>query len=266
MDSRSRSSDPEYENARAHAEQRFYLSSIRWMEKLVEDAKRLHLDPIADLHAHLDKVATAAWAGQPVPAEPLPSVSPDIIVDLVTLCADYISADLIAFSALMHRSQVANSQAVIELEKRATELLQETHRRKWTPNITEILKLFPGSSQIEEAWSFVRERTREFVRDTLEPSLWFGVDQTRVNVSEVRKATDSSSRATIEAFILKIAETGRKISRTEIWLAAGYSDKTEFERFQRDDARTTRTARKNFTRVLNLSPESFIELLDRLKR
>jgi hypothetical protein len=68
----------------------------------------------------------------------------------------------------------------------------------------------------------------------------------------------------IDQFIAKVLDsTGRKITRTEIWTAAGYLDATEFQRFQRHDKRTTRSSVSNFSRVLNMEPEAFLKVLDR---
>ena len=70
-------------------------------------------------------------------------------------------------------------------------------------------------------------------------------------------------RAVIDAFIGKLAEAGRKITRKDIWTAAGYEGATEFERFQRSDVRTTRSAAAAFNRVLNMEPKDFIQLLEK---
>jgi hypothetical protein len=73
-------------------------------------------------------------------------------------------------------------------------------------------------------------------------------------------------RAMIDAYIAKVlAITGKKISRKEFWLVAGYNSPTEFERFQRDDPRTTQSAVANFKRVLDLKPEDFIRSLGKRK-
>jgi hypothetical protein len=45
---------------------------------------------------------------------------------------------------------------------------------------------------------------------------------------------------------------------------AGYSDPTEFERFQRDDPRATSGSKAKFERVLALSPEDFIRKLAKM--
>jgi hypothetical protein len=59
--------------------------------------------------------------------------------------------------------------------------------------------------------------------------------------------------------------TRRRVFKKDIWTAAGYSDRTEFERFQRGDARTTASAAANFERVLKTEPKLFVEILDRLR-
>lgn len=70
-------------------------------------------------------------------------------------------------------------------------------------------------------------------------------------------------RAVVDTFISTLAAAGRKITRKDIWTVAGYADATEFERFQRGDTRTTRSAAAAFNRVLNTKPEDFIRLLDK---
>jgi hypothetical protein len=58
-------------------------------------------------------------------------------------------------------------------------------------------------------------------------------------------------RAAVDVYIEKILrETGRRITRTDIWKSAGYKSRTEFERWERNDSRATKTAQRNFTRVL----------------
>jgi len=72
-----------------------------------------------------------------------------------------------------------------------------------------------------------------------------------------------SWRELIDTFIAKLTESGRKITRKNIWTVAGYKNRTEFERFQRGDVRTTRSATANFKRVLGMAPEDFVRSLDR---
>lgn len=73
----------------------------------------------------------------------------------------------------------------------------------------------------------------------------------------------ANRKAAVDAFIDVVTDaTGRRIKRKEIWAAAGYNDATEFQRFQRGDARTTKRATAAFNRVLKMSPEDFLKLLN----
>jgi hypothetical protein len=69
----------------------------------------------------------------------------------------------------------------------------------------------------------------------------------------------------VNSFIAKLTESGRKITRKDVWSVAGYKDRTEFERFQRGSVRTTQSAINSFNRVLAMKPEDFISILDKEK-
>jgi len=56
----------------------------------------------------------------------------------------------------------------------------------------------------------------------------------------------------VEAYRAEIQKlTGIRITKTDIWKAAGYKARTEFERWERDDALATTAADLNISRVLN---------------
>lgn len=62
-------------------------------------------------------------------------------------------------------------------------------------------------------------------------------------------------RAAVNAYIEEVRlETQQRITRKEFWTAAGYDDATEFERWQRDDPKTNKAARRAFDRVLTKKP------------
>ena len=62
-------------------------------------------------------------------------------------------------------------------------------------------------------------------------------------------------RARVEAYRQDVLEkTGNRITRKEIWRKAGYESATEFQRWQRNDPRTTLTANRNFERILSEKP------------
>ena len=70
----------------------------------------------------------------------------------------------------------------------------------------------------------------------------------------------SENRARVDAFILMMLDHGHKITRKDIWIVAGYTNRTEFQRFQSGD-RCTKTAKLNFDRVLRMTPEDFVSAL-----
>ncbi len=70
-----------------------------------------------------------------------------------------------------------------------------------------------------------------------------------------------TNRDRIDAFIGKLLQHGTKINRTDIWLVAGYEDRSEFERFQRVDPRVTKRATRVFNEILALSPQEFLKRL-----
>ena len=84
-----------------------------------------------------------------------------------------------------------------------------------------------------------------------------------VECAEGTSGSEIGKRAEIDAFILRLALAGHKVTRKDLWTVAGYKHPSEFERFQRGDSRTTRSATAALTRVLNLTPLDFIQLLEK---
>jgi hypothetical protein len=68
------------------------------------------------------------------------------------------------------------------------------------------------------------------------------------------------NRGRIDEFIQKMASQGLKINRKDIWSAAGYKDRTEFERFQRGEGRN-KSASAAFNRVLNMDRQDFMKII-----
>lgn len=65
-------------------------------------------------------------------------------------------------------------------------------------------------------------------------------------------STESYRRAAVDAFVEKtLRETGKRITRADIWRSAGYKTRAEFERWERCDKRATNAANRNFTRILD---------------
>ena len=83
--------------------------------------------------------------------------------------------------------------------------------------------------------------------------------KTRNTVLGAPHLNDAASRRTaVEAYMAKVLrETGKRITRKDIWTKAGYKSRTEFERWQRADphpARQNKSADETFTRILREKP------------
>jgi hypothetical protein len=65
----------------------------------------------------------------------------------------------------------------------------------------------------------------------------------------------SERRKAVQAYIDEVFEkSGKRITRAEIWRLAHYKDRTDFERWQRNDPKATRTANERFTQLLKEKP------------
>jgi hypothetical protein len=79
------------------------------------------------------------------------------------------------------------------------------------------------------------------------------VEQATVNGAK-RKPEDH--RAMVNTYIAEVLDkTGKRITRKDIWRKAGYKSRTEFERWERQDAaRPNRAAAEAFNRILREKP------------
>lgn len=67
--------------------------------------------------------------------------------------------------------------------------------------------------------------------------------------------SSSARSVAVDAYIDEVFQlTNKRITRKDIWKSARYSTRTEFERWQRCDARATRAAHERFTRILAEKP------------
>jgi len=68
--------------------------------------------------------------------------------------------------------------------------------------------------------------------------------------STVNPETPAERRAAVDAYIEEVyVKTDRRITRKDIWKAARYRTRSEFERWQRCDPKTTPSAHQRFMRV-----------------
>jgi hypothetical protein len=77
----------------------------------------------------------------------------------------------------------------------------------------------------------------------------------RPDHSSKQTAGTPKRREAIDRYIDEVFRmTGRKITRTDIWKAARYKTRTEFERWERYDKRATKAADERFLGILAEKP------------
>ena len=85
-------------------------------------------------------------------------------------------------------------------------------------------------------------------------------------LSEPENPARNNHRPAVEAFITKCNKHGLPpVLRRHIWLSAGYKKARQFEYWQASSTRATARSDRNFTRILQMEPEAFRNLL-RLKK
>lgn len=84
------------------------------------------------------------------------------------------------------------------------------------------------------------------------------VDEDAANVRAGDPVDRNNNSVLVDNFIqLCLDETTRK----HIWRAAGYTQRSDFDRWQAADSRTTEAADRSFRRILTMPPRDFIALL-----
>jgi hypothetical protein len=147
-----------------------------------------------------------------------------------------------------------------------------TNNPEWTQHLSKLSSLAGGStvgavanadcvgdgvSMAEVAVTIISDRDQsESTKDNSDVAT-----STHPELQDDGAGTDR--RAAIDSFISNMRDKGRNITRKNIWMAAGYKDETEFERFQRGARRATKRATQKFIDILRMSPEDFIRLLDK---
>jgi hypothetical protein len=62
-------------------------------------------------------------------------------------------------------------------------------------------------------------------------------------------------RVRVDAYIAEVEQaTGKRLTRTDIWKLARYKSRTEFERWERNDPKATKTAAERFEKILSKKP------------
>jgi hypothetical protein len=111
------------------------------------------------------------------------------------------------------------------------------------------------ASLVVDVRARVTERKFHWTAEALKLARETPVRVAGIASSQPRAAEASTRRASVDAYLAEAsARTGKPVTRTDFWKAAGYRSRTEFERWQRADPRTTDAARRAFERILRDRP------------
>lgn len=79
--------------------------------------------------------------------------------------------------------------------------------------------------------------------------------KSRKTITQDNPQCAAERRKAVRAYIDEVFErTGKRLTRADIWNAARYKTRTDFERWQRNDPKATRSANERFTRLLREKP------------
>lgn len=125
-----------------------------------------------------------------------------------------------------------------------------------------------GSYQIyeearnSEEWRMLARTIADAQADHFDEGPDLRTSREEVKSSHVQNREDSvhhaatDRRALVKAYIEEVrSKTGKRITKKDIWSKAGYQNRTEFERWERQDSRhPNKSAHENFTRILREKP------------
>jgi hypothetical protein len=142
-----------------------------------------------------------------------------------------------------------------------------------TVSVLDAIALANGTQEVTFARGLPRKATqdREIILSSglSQYALGGPGEPTATSEKEVQPGTEPSTasqrRSAIDEFISKMGRAGLDVNRNDISTAAGYKDVTEFQRYQRASLRSTKTAARNFNRVLRMTPDEFQSALTRPK-
>ena len=147
-----------------------------------------------------------------------------------------------------------NSWAVDRIDSRAKEFLQR---------LTIEVQYDKGHDYVRMISHINGSLTQDAERQFRQSPKWKKYESLLLKLAKIQqkappttRSEPTDRRATVDAYIEEVrTRTGRRIPRKAIWRAAGYTTRTEFERWERRDTKhPNKAADKNFTRILREKP------------
>ena len=200
-------------------------------------------------------------------AEPGQNSTVDLVYELAGLCRSFIFGDVWAWAFLQRRQGSSAEEVMALVAGRTADTEAAVYDRKWRLGLSQLTRSAfdtwhapdtEGVEWVEEAWHVVvEEAIADFVVSAMEPALTRWVPTSRLRSNSRVKWTEELER--IGRFIVAVHNaSGQRIAKQDIWQAAGYKDRREFQRFQ--IGKGTDTANERFNEILRMSPEDFLQL------
>jgi hypothetical protein len=184
--------------------------------------------------------------------------------DLAVLCENVIDADRKYRGDWQSQGRKLTSEFVRETRRAVLYTLsQQTEAIQKKLNLSAliwagVMASIPAKELLEKETKLLESELRNaYERDAAMMSLPVTTaPSTPTNPATRTEDETTDRRALVNAYIEDVrSKIGKRITRKDIWLKAGYKTRTEFERWERLDAKhPNQAADENFTRILREKP------------
>jgi hypothetical protein len=115
--------------------------------------------------------------------------------------------------------------------------------------VLDAIELVRGGEHLTFRWRSAQPAEEvQLVETETAPGVTGGTEALELNTADQRR------KAVDDYINLVLDRTKQRITRTDIWKAAGHREATQFERWQRADPHTTKSAERSFSRILREKP------------
>ncbi len=127
--------------------------------------------------------------------------------------------------------------------------LSEADTSDWSTTVSDFLRLFKRAKEVRGC--VVGKSLSRFATH-LDSQTGSSTTKQRASNGKAR----NNNKAAVDEYIAEVFEkTGKKITKKDIWVLAGYGTRTEFERWQRNDRkRRNPSAASKFSKIISEKP------------
>lgn len=252
LSAEKRYSDEIYERRRAALEADFFEKLITWREGVLD-----RLPPLVRASVETDSIAAAPGERELTAQDEVSRCASRLSQALLSLCTRFAVSELCVFAEMLVRLRLPTSLAVEVVEVYGEILYREVVNRKWIHGLEFLHPWVQENAFRESGAETIRRSVTRFIRDRVAQELWLHELQSAgiAKNDDCKPEVPNERRTLIDEYIaLVFRKTGARITRTDIWRAAGYSHRREFEGWQRGDAKEGSAIDAAIARVLRQRP------------